>query len=160
MKTLLIYTSKHGTTASVADMISTLSGKETIISKLSKSTPSLFNDYERIIIGTSIHAGQIPGRLKKFLVQHADTLSKKELGLYLCCMHKGEEAQKQFETAFPKLLRNSAKAKGILGGEFLFEKMNFIEKAIIKKIAKTDQSVSAINQKEIEKFITLMYQKI
>jgi menaquinone-dependent protoporphyrinogen oxidase len=44
------------------------------------------------------------------------------------------------------------------GGEFLFEKMNFFERAIIKRIAKTDKSVSQIKEEEIGRF-AVKYQK-
>ena len=76
---------------------------------------------------------------------------QKETGLFICCMDKNREKE-EFENAFPKELREHAKACGILGGEFLFENMNFLEKAIIKKIAKTDQSIYQLNHAAIEKF--------
>jgi menaquinone-dependent protoporphyrinogen oxidase len=44
-----------------------------------------------------------------------------------------------------------AVSKCFVGGEFQFEKMNFFERAIIKRIAKTDKSVSQIDEDAISK---------
>jgi menaquinone-dependent protoporphyrinogen oxidase len=38
-------------------------------------------------------------------------------------------------------------------GGYLFDKMNFFERAIIKQITKTDKSVSKIKEDEIERLI-------
>jgi len=76
----------------------------------------------------------------------------KKLGLFLCCMEEGEKANEQFENAYPENLRKHATATGLFGGEFTFEKMNFLEKSIIKKISKISESVSKINEKAINEF--------
>ena len=77
----------------------------------------------------------------------------KKLGLFLCCAYENEKSIEQFENAFPKDIRNHASSKGILGYEYNFEKMNFLERAIIKKISGTKKSVSNINYKAINKFV-------
>jgi menaquinone-dependent protoporphyrinogen oxidase len=46
-----------------------------------------------------------------------------------------------------------AVSKCFAGSEFQFEKMNFFERAIIKRIAKTDKSVSQIRVENIDKLI-------
>ena len=67
-------------------------------------------------------------------------------------MEEGEKAQQQFQNAFPAELIQHATATGMFGGEFNFEKMNFIEKAIIKKISKIEKSVSKIDEQSIVEF--------
>lgn len=52
-------------------------------------------------------------------------------------MEEGEVAQKQLQNAFPDELLNIAKATACFGGEFNFEKMNFFERLIVKKVAKS-----------------------
>jgi menaquinone-dependent protoporphyrinogen oxidase len=71
-------------------------------------------------------------------------------------MEEGEKATKQLEEAFPVELLKHASATGIFGGEFNFEKMNFIERAAIRKIAGVDKSVSKIKQEELDRFLALM----
>jgi menaquinone-dependent protoporphyrinogen oxidase len=68
-------------------------------------------------------------------------------------MEEGEKANKQFNEAFPEELRKYASAIGIFGGEFNFERMNVIEKFIVKKIAKVNESVSKISEESINQFV-------
>jgi menaquinone-dependent protoporphyrinogen oxidase len=78
----------------------------------------------------------------------------KEIGLYVCGMERDESKQREeLVRAYPKELIDKAKSIQFLGGEFLFENMNFFEKMIIKKIAKTDKSISEINHQNIDRFV-------
>jgi menaquinone-dependent protoporphyrinogen oxidase len=45
-----------------------------------------------------------------------------------------------------------SKVASNLGGEFQLEKMNFMEKIIVKKIAKITESISKIDDVSIDKF--------
>ena len=67
-------------------------------------------------------------------------------------MYEGEEAKKQFEKGYPEELRNAAIAHGLFGGEFLFSKMNFIERKIIKKISGVTSDVFKLDLDAIKKF--------
>ncbi|HKL38973.1 MAG TPA: flavodoxin domain-containing protein, partial [Bacteroidales bacterium] len=111
--------------------------------------------FEQVILGGSIHAGSIQKRIQKFMDNHRPDLLEKRLGLYLCCMDE-DRAQTQFDHAYPEILRSHAMSKKIMGGEFRFENMNFIEKAMIKKIAGVDQSVSKIQEDKIREMVTEM----
>ncbi|GHT05608.1 hypothetical protein FACS189440_12190 [Bacteroidia bacterium] len=62
----------------------------------------------------------------------------------------------ELTNAYPQKLVQHAVSTCFAGGEFQFEKMNFFERAIIKRIAKTDKSVSQINEEAIGKFIPLI----
>ena len=101
---------------------------ETEIVKIKGSSKINLSDYEKIIIGGSIHAGNIQRHIKKFCEKNLDILTTKKVGLFMCCMEEGEKAQTQFTNAFPKELIEHAQAKEIVGGEFNFDKMNAIEK--------------------------------
>jgi len=56
------------------------------------------------------------------------------------------------EACFPEKLSNNALAIDIFGGEYNFDKMNFIEKTIIKKIANTSENQEVLHIEKIEKF--------
>ena len=153
MGTAIIYTSSHGTTERIAQLLKAeINKNNTDIIKLKLRSIQNLNQYEQIIIGTSIHAGRIPRNMQKFMLANADVLKDKKLGLYLCCMYEGEKAQEQLKNAFPDLLSQHAVSTQILGGEFLFEKMNFLERAIVRKVAGVKESVSKIKMDEIKKF--------
>lgn len=154
MKTAIIYYSKKGTTQKVAKIISEkLNSQEGLIDLKNKSSFDI-STYERIIIGSPIYAGNSHNKVKKFIASNLNLLLNKEIGLYVCGMERDEAKQREeLERAYPKELIERAKSIQFLGGEFLFENMNFFEKMIIKKIAKTDKSISEINHQNIDRFV-------
>lgn len=156
MKTLIIYSTRHGCTEECATKLEKQLNNDTELINIKKQKLDNLGNYEKVIIGGSIHAGHIQKRIKKFCQENLDTLKHKKIGLFLCCMEEGETAQKQFQEAFPTELIEHAIATGIFGGAFNFERMNFIEKAIIKKVAKIEQSMSKIDEKSIVEFAKKM----
>ena len=155
MKTAIIYASKYGTTEKVAHLIAESLkeiGEVSLISLAKKSTENI-NSYDKVILGTSVYAGSSSRKMKLFCIENQDVLLQKPLGLFVCGMEPSEEKrQLEIQNAYPDYLLEKAQAATFLGGEFLFEKMNFLEKMIIKKIAKTTTSVSNIDYAEIQAF--------
>ncbi len=156
MSTLIVYSSKHGCTEECAfELKEKLSNSTTLISaKELKKLDS--QDYDTIIIGGSIYAGTVQSSIQKFCQKHFKNLLQKTIGLFLCCMYKDDKAKKQFEKAFPRELRNHAKATGLFGGAMNLEKMNVLEKAIVKKVVGVTESTSDINHKAIEDFVNTL----
>ena len=152
MRTVIIYTTKHGCTDKCAHTLANELGTDIKLVNLETERNINITEYEAVIIGGSIHVGMINKKVKNFIDKNLDTLSKKKLGLFLCCMYEGEKALEQFQNAFPEIIRNKAVAHGLFGGEFDFDKMNFLEKAIVKKVANVEQSVSNINYANIKAF--------
>ena len=152
MKTLIVFASSHGTTEKVAHSIArSMNNGHVEFINLKKEKPYDLSVYDRIIVGGSIHAGQIQGRVKQFCEKNMLQLLEKQLGLFLCCMNE-PEYQTQFERAFPELLRNHATSSKIMGGEFLFDKMNFFQRLIVRKISGINESVSRIDEKSLQEF--------
>ena len=153
MSTAIIYTSSHGTTEKIANLIKNeIKNDDVKIIKLKLRELKQIDQFDQIILGTSIHAGRIPRNMQRFMDRNKELLHTKKLGLYLCCMYEGEQANEQFKNAFIPMLADSAVAKGILGGEFLFDKMNFLERAIVKKLTGHKKTVSRLKMDEIREF--------
>lgn len=154
MNILIIYMSSHGCTERVASLIADKLQNHIIsLHNLKEKMLPHLAPYDAVIIGGSIHAGEIQTKLKNYCKKNVDLLMQKKVGLYLCCMEKGEIAKKQFENAFPEKLRKNAIAKALMGGEFAFEKMNFFEKSIVKKFAHIEETVSEIKYSVIDEFV-------
>lgn len=153
MNTLIVYMTHHGTTRKVVERLTEgLGSAHTTVINLEKNhTPDL-TDFQRVIIGGSIHMGRIQTGVKRFCEVNMDHLLTKQLGLFLCFMNR-ELGQEEFNTAYPEELRNHAKAHGLFGGELLFEKMNFIEKFIVKMVSKENSSRSELDYAAMDKFI-------
>lgn len=156
MKVLIVFTSSHGTTEKAAHMLCELiSGEVDILDLKVNANPDILQ-YDAVIIGASIHAGAISRKEKKFITHNQDLLATKKIGLFLCCMWEGEVAQEQFEKAFPKALRDISIANGLFGGEFVFKKMNFIEKQIVKIVNGATEDVSKLDIDAIKEFADKM----
>ena len=154
MKTVIIYISKHGTTEKIAELLkSKLDPDQTQLFNLKTSKSIELENYHTIIIGGSIHIGSIPKKLKQFIANNMTILLKKRIALFMICMQKDEKRDEQFTNAFPIELRKVSIANGLMGGEFCFDKMNFLERAIVKKIAGKYSSVSEIDYEAIDAFI-------
>ena len=132
-------------------MKSYLGGNVTLVNLKKEPHPSI-ESFQRVIVGGSVHAGQIQKRVKVFCKHNLNELQKKELGLFICCMEEGENASKQFDVAYPEELQRYAKATGIFGGAFDFERMNFAEKMIVKKVAHVNHNTSKVNFEAVRKF--------
>ena len=153
MKILIVYASQHGTTEKVTELLAeSFENHDVKTVNISKNHIPSLNDYDSILIGGSIHAGRIQGKIKKFYTQNMDTLLTKKIGLFLCCMEKDKKAWDEFDVVYPEILKKHAIAHGCLGGEFLFDKMNFFEKFIIKKISGFDETISQIDFEGIKNF--------
>jgi len=156
MKTLIIYMSTHGCTKQVAyELAEQLNGEVTIKNLKEDKNPDL-EKYDRVIVGGSIHAGQIQRKIRQYCEINQEKLGRKQLGLFICCMYEGSQAFQQLEDAYPEKLHQYAKSEAILGGEFNFEKMRFFEKMIVRKVAKVEQTVSKIDHEAIRNFAKKM----
>ncbi|MCD6233515.1 MAG: flavodoxin [Candidatus Marinimicrobia bacterium] len=153
MKILIIYATTHGTTAKAVDLLTRhLENHEVRSVNIKKETPPDPENVDVIIVGGSIHAGRIQGRIKKYLAQYQSVILQKKLGLFICCMEKDHKARDEFEAVYPETLKKHAIAHGCFGGEFLMDKMNFLQRVIIKKISGVDKTVSQIDFEAIQNF--------
>lgn len=151
MNTAIIYSTRHGCTEKCSILLAEKLNKPELINLECNKEINL-DQFDILLIGGSIYAGMINKNLKRFLGKNLDTLLQKKVGLFLCCMEEGEKALEQFNNAFPEKLRNISRAKGFFGGEFDFEQMNYLEKAIIKQIGNIEESYSKINHQAISDF--------
>lgn len=152
MKTLITYCTTHGFTEQVVNEIKSFLGGDVTLCNLKKEAAPEIASFDRVIIGGSIHAGQIQKKIREFCKTNVEALQKTELGLFICCMEEGEKAYAELEQVYPAELIQHAKATACLGGAFNFEKMNFLEKFIVRKVVKVKESTSNKNPEAIRVF--------
>ncbi|MCG8410229.1 MAG: flavodoxin domain-containing protein [Bacteroidales bacterium] len=152
MKIAIVYATKHGCTEKCAnELVDKLPNKPQVFNL--NTSPSInLSEYDTVIIGGSIHIGTINRKLKKFINANINELLSKRIALYICCLFSGQKAEEQFQNAYPDELKKIALATGYFGGELIFEKMNFIERAMAKKVANIESNTSLINTKAINDF--------
>src|SRR4051812_28007724 len=106
VKGLIVYCSSHGTTEKAVRFLRECLEGEVLAVELKREKVKFdLSNFDTIIIGGSIHAGNIQRKIKQFITHNFDTLLEKEVGLFLCCMLDGETAIEQFNHAFPQELR-------------------------------------------------------
>ena len=156
MKTAIIYTSKHGTTERVACAMADKLREtdEVTLFSLKKDPNPIISAFDRVVLGAPVYAGKVSAKMKTFCKANEAVLLQKRTGLFVCGMYPSKEKQEEeLKNAYPQELFTLAKATAFLGGAFLFEQMNFFERAIIKKIAKTTTSVHRIDWEAVDGFI-------
>lgn len=155
MKNLIVYCSAHGTVEKISQYICD-SISETEMVDLKDQNISKLEHYDMVIIGASIHMGTLNRNMRNFLNRNEEILLNKRIGIFLCCMHEDMQAQLQFESCFSEALRQHATATALPGGELQFSKMNFLQRAIVKKVSGTDKDQSNLNDMIIDSFIQKM----
>jgi len=151
MNTLIAYGTKYGCAEKCAielskelkDKVELVNLKENIKIDLSK--------YDHVIIGGSAYIGKIQKEVTDFINSNLNELMKKQIGLFICGMHEGDMIEKEIADNFPAEILGKAKSVKHFGGEFTLKKMNFMEKAIVKKIVKVTSDKSDINHDNIKK---------
>jgi menaquinone-dependent protoporphyrinogen oxidase len=155
MKSLIVYCSSHGTTEKAVRFLSEgLKGEVLAVDLKREKVKYDLRDYDTVIIGGSIHVGNIQRKIKQFISHNLVPLLEKEVGLFLCCMRDGETAIEQFNNAFPQELRKNSAAMGLFGGEFLLSEMNFLEKQIVKKVSGATIDQSNLDYDAIKEFVS------
>jgi menaquinone-dependent protoporphyrinogen oxidase len=155
MKTLIVYGSGTGVTEDCAKELSKLL-KDTELYNIKNKAKFHLEDFNTIIIGTSIHAGTINGGIKKFCNTNKDVLMKKTLGIYTCGLSEDKEALDAIEKGLEEELKSHAKVISHFGGEIRMDKLNFFFKFIIKKVleSKNQQNTEfKINKVKIKDFV-------
>jgi menaquinone-dependent protoporphyrinogen oxidase len=156
MKTLIVYSSKYGCAEKCAKLVSDKLTDKADLCNLTKTKIADISQYDRVIIGGSIYVGRIQKTVSEFCASNLNVLKNKKVGLFVCCMRDGSEAETQLNMAFPAELSNTAAAKDVLGGEIIFSRMNFMDKLIVKKVAKIDKDWANISDEKISKFAQAM----
>ncbi|XMB67229.1 flavodoxin domain-containing protein [Mycoplasmatota bacterium zrk1] len=152
MKTLIIYATKYGTTEKCA-----LKLEEKIVDSKAINVNEIdINDFlkaDRIILGSSVYAGQIRKELKKFVTKNENRLLKKKLSIFLCGMQKGIEQEKAINLNFSEEMKQHANVINYVGGAYQLEKCNFLERLAVKVIAKATESKEEIDYDKLYELV-------
>lgn len=155
MNTLIVYATKHGCSESCARMLCKQLTGNVELYNLKEGRVPVLAKYDRVIIGGSIHMGKIQKEVHDFCTNNIDILFDKKIGLFVCGM-LFEKANEELNNSFPKELLTQAIAKEFFGGEYRFNRMNYIDRLIVKKVAKVNNDVSQVKEENITRFAALM----
>lgn len=142
MKTLILYASKHGATKKCAMHIQD-NHKNTDLYNIDTLDQVNLTSYDKILIGSPVYAGLLNKKIKKWLVEHEANWTQKDTKLFICGMND----KSTDEVINNNLTASQQKHLSIhfVGGAYNFKDMNFFERFIVKKIAKTTTSIENID---------------
>ncbi len=152
MKTLIVFSSKYGTTESCAKKLaSAIRGTAEVVDVKNESNKDL-STYDNIIIGGSIYVGTLNKNIKAFVENNEGLLKSKNVGLFLCCQDKQKALEEFMTLNFPAWTIEKAFVRGHLGHEIKLEAMNFFERGLLKHIMKVKESYSQIDEEAIARY--------
>jgi len=153
MNTLIVYATKYGCTEKAVNRLADYLGEGTELLNLGSRDNKAFKleESDTVVVGGSIYAGNIQQEVKEFCSENINTLLQKKLGLFICC-GMSEKAREQLENSFDKKLLEHALTTGYFGYEFNFDRMNFISRFMVKKLAKVKENKSEIKEENIKEF--------
>ena len=150
MRILILYGSKHGCTAKCAHLLRDKLKNADLIDLSQNFAPVSLDDYDAILIGTSVYVGKINKAVAKFCAANLDRLRDKEIGLFVCC-GLPEKAMEQLENGFPKELVQAAWVKAYFGYQYEMTQLNLFERILMRLLGK-HQNETAIRRAAIEDF--------
>ena len=154
MKTLILFATKYGATAVIAQKIADKIQGAALHNLKTKGLPSVA-DYDCVIIGSSVYAGRIRKEARVFLSKNKNLLVEKKLGFFVSGIG-ASGGDKFLKDNFPADLLQNARAAAFLGGIFDPQKAGSFERFIIKIITKSSACINIIDDKKIEEFADAM----
>lgn len=158
--TLIVYASRHGTTAVYAkSLLKLLIGNVDLcfLNERANSLPNL-SVYNTIVIGGSIHYGKNNKSVSRFTKENIELLKTKRLGLYVTSFFEGDKAIEQLHKAYPKELIEMATVVDYFDGELLYPKMSSWEKFVAKAVLNDDEIRPLISKPKITEFANKLNQ--
>lgn len=156
MSILIAYASKYGCTERCAEKLAERLDEKVDLYNLKSGKPLDISQYDKVIIGSSVYVGKVHKEVTEFCTKNLAILGNKKVGLFICGSQEGEALKQELDTAFPQELQSKAIAIECFGGAYVFGKMGFMEKTIVKMIAKTNKDTSTIKDDKIESFAQIM----
>lgn len=149
-KILLIYESSRGSAAQAAEWIAEELPDVTMVNVRDEPLPEYAAEYDTIILGTGIVAGQAYKQTRKLLKKQRDLLLAKELFLFITHLEDGEGIELDFQSAFDEeILEHAAYRKGV-GGWLNIKKVNIFARPIMHMIAK-DKGIDIHNHDNLNR---------
>lgn len=151
MKTLIVFSSKYGGTAQMAEELSKMISTSVEVRDLAKNPDPELDEYGAILIGTSIYAGRARKDVRKFCDQNLAKLLHKKTGIFISCWFE-DKLDEYIEKSFPaKLVEHSRIVPaGIIVNP---SEMSILDRFVVKTIAKIKEPVTQIKQDNLKELV-------
>ncbi len=143
MRSLVAFGTKYGSTEKVAETIADVlrsSGHTVDVADLRRKPMYEVDDYDMVVIGSSIIVGGWSKGSKRFLEENCEILRNKKVAMFVCCSEsylrpdEKEAQRKNFLSNVAEVHGLEPISLGLFGGEIDFDKYGFMVKAVLKKV--------------------------
>ncbi|GAA0737294.1 flavodoxin domain-containing protein [Clostridium oceanicum] len=157
MKSIIIYSTKYGSAEKASELLKeNMVGEVELVNIMKQTVPDI-KGYDNVILGGSVYIGKIQKKLTNYINENIDELLKKRIALFICSGSLDKKIiQKYIKELFNPKLYNKAICTDTFGYEICFEKMNFIEKFMMKKMKKSTESEYCLNKENIKRFAKII----
>lgn len=138
MSTLIAYASRYGTTEECARYLATRLAGETHLLDIRRPKGDEMKGCSSIVVAGPIYGGKIMGVVERFCETHKEQLLRSTVGLYICCLYDGEQAQAQLTTAFPPWLNAHARIRRAVGGAINVRQLRLFDRFLFGDVAEGD----------------------
>jgi menaquinone-dependent protoporphyrinogen oxidase len=152
MRNAVIFATKYGSVRKASEILASKLPGDTDIFNINEGIPVL-SGYENVVIGGSVYMGKIQASIRKYMRENMNELLQKKIGLFINSSERDQEKnRKQFEISFPEELRSTAAAEGFFGDEINIERVNLLDKIMLRLIKNVTESYSNISEEKITGF--------
>jgi menaquinone-dependent protoporphyrinogen oxidase len=149
MRVLIAFRSRYGTTEACSRSLAGQLEAETQCIDLSRRGRPDARLFDVVLIGGSIYGGKIQREVTWFCERSREPLLQRRVGLFLCCLYRGERAQGQLQAAFPPWLTAHAFASGLFGGALRHDRLSLLDRLLVRGIAHSAGDVSTVRSEAI-----------
>lgn len=137
MKTLVVYGTKSGCTAGVAEQIGkTLTERGVATEVFTAEDAPEASGYDSVIVGSGIRAGQWHGSAKGWLETNAASLKERPVALFSCCLSMSDDGKRDEVIAYADPLIEATGITPVDVGAFAGwnqpKSFSFLERSILK----------------------------
>jgi len=129
LKTLIIYSSKYGSTRNAAKIIALVTGPATYISV--KEFKPEHKGFDFIIIGSPIYQEKIEPSLMEFLNENREWLKEKQVSLFCLCLEKNRGLAEL--TELQDFIKVKALSLDAIGGRLIIDDLDEKDHGMIKE---------------------------
>jgi len=153
--TAIVYSSKYGTTKKICETIkSEMRDSDSVELIALENHPEQMdlNQYQSVILGTSIYAGKPRKAMVEFCKRHEKELLQVRLALFVCGMDRGN-AIKEIEAAYPSSLLNHSCSTSFFEGEYRLDKMKLADRMLLRVFFKVKESKMREYTTDVQTFL-------
>jgi menaquinone-dependent protoporphyrinogen oxidase len=152
MKTLILYGTHGGCTRACAERLVKELGDAKALDA-AKASGSDLDGFDTVVLGSSIWAGKIHPKMRKFVARNLDALASRRVGMYIC---SGEDRSDHIAANYPPRLVERASVKANFGGALDIKTLSPIMRLMMKLVAGVTESYDRLKPDAITRFAAEM----